>query len=170
MVPVAPTLGARHLPQGAPTSPAIANLCCWRLDQRLSALAHTLGARYTRYADDLAFSGDRDLARRARHCAQLVATIASQEGFRDHPRKTRVMTPGARQKLAGLTINQQPAVGRRERKLLEARLLRATREPCTPAELAELTGKVGWVEQAHKPHAVWLRELLARVRIGSALE
>lgn len=159
-------LGARHLPQGAPTSPALANLCCWRLDQRLSALAHTLGADYTRYADDLAFSGDRELARSARRCAQRIGTIASEEGFRIHPRKTRVMTPGARQKLAGLVINQQPAVGRLQRKLLEARLLRATRQPCTPEELAELTGKVGWVEQAHAPHAVWLRQLLERVRAG----
>lgn len=159
-------LAARHLPQGAPTSPALANLCCFRLDQRLSALARALGADYTRYADDLAFSGGRELARRARHCVELVRAIAGQEGFRVHPRKTRVMTPGARQKLAGLVINQQPAVERRTRKLLEARLLHAARGPCTPQELAELTGKVGWVEQAHAPHAVWLRELLGRVRVG----
>jgi hypothetical protein len=158
------TLAARHLPQGAPTSPALANLCCWRLDQRRSALARTLGADYTRYADDLAFSGGRELARRARHCARLVRTIAGQEGFRVHPCKTRVMIPAARQKLAGLVIHRRPAVSRSERELLEARLVRATREPCTPGELAELTGRIGWVEHAHAPHAVWLRELLARAR------
>ncbi|MGF6725986.1 hypothetical protein P3T43_005371 [Paraburkholderia sp. GAS41] len=41
----------RHLPQGAPTSPALANLCAFRLDLRLAGLARALGATYTRYAD-----------------------------------------------------------------------------------------------------------------------
>ena len=47
-----------HLPQGAPTSPALANLLAWRLDLRLDRLARSAGAAYTRYTDDLAFSGD----------------------------------------------------------------------------------------------------------------
>lgn len=53
----------RHLPQGAPTSPALANLCAFRLDLRLAGLARSVGATYTRYADDPAFSGDEDFAR-----------------------------------------------------------------------------------------------------------
>lgn len=50
----------RHLPQGAPTSPALANAMAYRLDCRLTGLARTAGAAYTRYGDDLAFSGGED--------------------------------------------------------------------------------------------------------------
>ena len=48
--------GPRALPQGAPTSPALSNTICLRLDCRLSGLSQKLGFRYTRYADDLTFS------------------------------------------------------------------------------------------------------------------
>ena len=53
-----------HLPQGAPTSPALANICMYRADCRLAGLARSAGAVYTRYADDMAFSGDTDFERR----------------------------------------------------------------------------------------------------------
>jgi RNA-directed DNA polymerase len=52
-----------HLPQGAPTSPALANLSAYRLDLRLSGLARTAGIVYSRYADDLALSSPTPLAR-----------------------------------------------------------------------------------------------------------
>ena len=56
-------LGARVLPQGACTSPAITNALCRRLDRRLDGLARRHGFAYTRYADDLTFSGDNPLRR-----------------------------------------------------------------------------------------------------------
>jgi hypothetical protein len=55
-----------HLPQGAPTSPALANLAAFVLDARLSGLARAADATYTRYADDLAFSGDARVGRLVR--------------------------------------------------------------------------------------------------------
>ena len=76
-----------HLPQGAPTSPALANLCAFRLDRRLSGLAEAAGARYTRYADDLAFSGDVPFGRMAERFSVQVAAIVAEEGFSVAARK-----------------------------------------------------------------------------------
>jgi len=105
-------LRARHLPQGAATSPALANLCAFRLDMRLSALARALGARYTRYADDLAFSGGSVLARASERLSIQVAAIALEEGFEVHSRKTHGMPRGVRQQLAGVVINRHPNLAR----------------------------------------------------------
>ena len=52
-----------HLPQGAPASPALANKATFALDMRLAALAKSLSANYSRYADDVSFSGDRNIAK-----------------------------------------------------------------------------------------------------------
>ena len=102
----------RHLPQGAPTSPALANLAAYRLDVRLSALAQKLGARYTRYADDLAFSGDARLERASRRVETLVAVIAAEEGFEVNFHKSRFMRQAVAQRIAGVIVNDRPNVPR----------------------------------------------------------
>ncbi|HJT31553.1 MAG TPA: reverse transcriptase family protein [Pirellulales bacterium] len=109
-----------HLPQGAPTSPALANLCAFRLDCRLTALARVMGANYTRYADDLAFSGGDELRRAARRFQIQVMAIALEEGFRIHARKTRVMPQSSRQRLAGVIVNRHPNVCRSDFDRLKA--------------------------------------------------
>ena len=99
-----------HLPQGAPTSPALANLCTYRVDCRLAGLAKSAGAEYTRYADDLAFSGGEAMDRRIERFSTHVAAILLEEGFNVHHRKTRIMRQGVRQHLAGLVANQHANV------------------------------------------------------------
>ncbi len=91
-----------HLPQGAPTSPALANVCAYRMDCRLAGLARSVGAEYTRYADDLAFSGDESFARHVDRFSIHVAAILLEEGFSVNHRKTRIMRRGVRQHLAGI--------------------------------------------------------------------
>ena len=105
------------LPQGAPTSPALTNALCLRLDRRLSGLGRTLGFRYTRYADDLTFSfrpSEKESAKgagRAPVGALLrgVGQIVQGEGFELHRDKTRVLRRGERQRVTGLTVNAVPA-------------------------------------------------------------
>ncbi len=80
-----------HLPQGAPTSPALANLIAYRLDARLAGLARAAEAHYTRYADDLVFSGGEAFAKSIDRFPIHAAAIAMEEGFTVQHRKTRVM-------------------------------------------------------------------------------
>ncbi len=116
-----------HLPQGAPSSPAIANLCAWRLDCRLTALAKRLGLIYTRYADDLAFSGGRTLARRSNGLHALIGSICAEEGFSLNFRKTRLMTAAQRQMLTGILVNRRPNCLREDYDRLKATLFNCVR-------------------------------------------
>ena len=79
-----------HLPQGAPTSPALTNIAAFRLDCRLSGLARSAGAVYSRYADDLAFSGSEDFSRVVERFAAHATAIALQERFSVNHHKTRI--------------------------------------------------------------------------------
>lgn len=116
-----------HLPQGAPTSPALANLCAFRLDGRLAGLAAAAGAHYTRYADDLAFSGGTVLARSAERFSAHVGAIALEEGFAVQTRKTRVMRASVRQRVAGVVVNARPNVARDDYDALKALLFNCVR-------------------------------------------
>jgi RNA-directed DNA polymerase len=157
----------RHLPQGAPTSPALANLACFRLDLRLTGAARSLGTRYTRYADDLAFSGGAGVARDGERLQRLVAAIALEEGFRVNHHKTRLMTQGQSQRLLGLVTNQRAHVPRAARDRLEAILTNSMRHGLAsqnrdgdPHFLESLRGRVAWVERVNPAHALKLRHLL----------
>ena len=120
-------LRAAHLPQGSPCSPALANLCAYRLDIRLQALAQALGARYSRYADDLVFSGGRELERALDRFHVQVAAIALEEGFRVNTRKTRMMRQGVRQQVTGIVINRHANIARGEYDTLKAILTNCMR-------------------------------------------
>jgi RNA-directed DNA polymerase len=117
----------KHLAQGAPTSPALANLCAFNLDCRLSGLAKAAGGVYTRYADDLVFSGDAQFARGVNRFLIQAMSIAMEEGFEVHARKTKVMRQGVAQRAAGLTLNAKVNVGRKEFDRLKAILTNCVR-------------------------------------------
>lgn len=110
------------LPQGAPTSPMISNLVCRRLDARLTGLATKLGARYTRYADDLSFSFHDDAADKVDvgRAFWWIDQVLQQEGFAEHPGKRQVLRPHRRQLVTGIVVNEHAAVPREERRRFRA--------------------------------------------------
>jgi retron-type reverse transcriptase len=160
-----------HVPQGAPTSPGLANLCFYRADCRLAGLAKSAGAEYTRYADDLAFSGDASFARSAERFFIHAAAIVMEEGFRVHHRKTRVMRQSVRQHLAGLVANQKLNVRRTDFDRLKATLTNCVRlgpvsqnREAHPQFQAHLEGRVGFVESINPDKGKRLRAIYQRIR------
>ena len=160
-----------HLPQGAPTSPALANLCAYRADCRLSGLAKSVGAQYTRYADDLAFSGGEPFDRCVERFSIHVAAILHEEGFAVHHRKTRIMRQGVRQHLAGLIANERVNVRRSDFDRLKAILTNCVRhgpEPqnrqAHPDYRSHLEGRVAFVEMINPAKGQRLRRIFEQIR------
>jgi RNA-directed DNA polymerase len=129
-----------RLPQDAPTSPAVSNLVCRRLDRRLDALARRVGGQYTRYADDITLSlpelgKNRRLRPRPRNAPPLrrrprgpsrsfltmVREVIEDEGFRLQLKKrVRIQRAHQRQTATGLVVNQKVNLPRSTRRLIRA--------------------------------------------------
>jgi hypothetical protein len=105
--------GTRHLPQGAPTSPAITNLLCRHLDKRLSGFARKHQLAYTRYADDLTLSAAKGADPPVGDMLAVLCKVARTEGFDIHPDKISIQRQGRRQEVTGVIVNQQLGVDRR---------------------------------------------------------
>lgn len=142
-------LSKPHLPQGSPSSPALANLCAFRLDIRLSALAKKFGVDYSRYADDLAFSGNITLNRNTEKLTTWVSYIANDEGFSINHRKTKIMRQGNSQRLTGVTVNRFPNCRRKDFDQLKATLYNCV--------------KYGPESQNRKRHPAFQAHLLGRI-------
>jgi hypothetical protein len=162
--------GVPHLPRGAPTSPALANLLAWTLDLRLHGLARAAEATYTRYADDLAFSGDADFAKRLGRFARTVETIVDDEGFSLNAAKTRIMPRGGRQRVTGIVVNQHCNVARADFDVLKAILHNCVHHgPASqnranlPDFRRHLDGRINWVEQINPPRGARLRLIFERI-------
>lgn len=142
-------LRRRHLPQGAPTSPHLANLVLRRLDRRLAGFTTRHDLRYTRYGDDIAVSGDQIDAGRV---LWVVMQIVADCGFTVHPDKTRVMARHQRQQLAGLVVNDRPRVARADYDALRALLHNAIRTGAAAQNHADIDefrshvyGLIAWI-------------------------
>ncbi|MDP0489625.1 MAG: reverse transcriptase family protein [Verrucomicrobiota bacterium JB023] len=159
-----------HLPQGAPTSPALANLAAFRLDCRLAGLARSFGGCYSRYADDLLFSEDSSSSQIDQRLSRKIASIALEEGFTINFRKTKFMPSSTRQEAVGLVFNQFPNCRRRDIDQLKAILTNCLRTgPARqnrdehPDFRAHLLGRLQWLQSHHPAKAEKLTRLFTQI-------
>lgn len=161
----------RHLPQGAPTSPALANLVAYSLDIRLNGIAESFGAQYTRYGDDLTFSGDHKFRASLRLFLPLVRQIIRHERFVLNPKKMQVVRPCSRQLVTGVVVNQKPNISRKEFDRLKATLHNCVRlgpesQNRTNHEnfRAHLRGRIAFVQQLNPARAEKLLTIYNRIK------
>jgi RNA-directed DNA polymerase len=133
-----------QLPQGAPTSTAIANLCIPRIDARLGGIARVQRFDEGRFVDDMTVSGSKRLAKFAR----LAGRIVEEDGFsvKQGP-KGKLMFQNERQTVTGLGLNFRVNVerGRRQEVLQEA-----VENLKLGSPVNEITrGRLGWVKSAN---------------------
>jgi hypothetical protein len=158
----------RHLPQGAPTSPGLANRVAARLDRRLHAFAAVAGWRYSRYADDLVFSSlEKDRASSLRAALPRLTSIIEDEGFRVRADKVALRGQHQQQKIGGIVVNERLNLDRRSFDLLKAQLhafhLGREQRPdgMTREDLRQrLQGQLSWLRQLHPRRAARLERYL----------
>lgn len=163
-----------HLPQGAPTSPALLNLIAYRLDCRLAALARVANAQYTRYADDMLFSGAEKFARSAGSFVTSVGAIVLEEGFKLNYRKTRRMKKSTRQYAAGIVVNELTNIRRKDFDALKATLTNCVRSgphdqnrDNIPNFRSHLLGRIRWIMQLNPNRGERLMQIFENIDWGT---
>jgi RNA-directed DNA polymerase len=109
------------LPQGAPTSPDLANLICKSLDEKLSEFCEKRNWSFTRYCDDITISGSGVLTRAE---IDTICDIITSEGFKVNDKKLRVARKTSQQRVTGLVVNERVNLPRRERRRVRAMIHR----------------------------------------------
>lgn len=149
------------LPTGSPTSPVIANMILERADKVLDKACARWGITYTRYGDDLTFSGKENTLKIIPFAAKVLGAL----GFKLKARKTNVYRSGRRQMVTGLTVNSQVSVPRSIRRKLRAAVhsWKTTGNAhwgLKSLELNGLKGKIAFVGLTHKELAKKWRQSL----------
>lgn len=103
------------LPQGSPASPVISNIVSLKLDKRLSGLAASYECDYSRYADDITFSGNKGIKK----MLPIVMSIIAEEGFEVNENKLRLQYSFQRQEVTGLVVNTGVKISPRLKKELD---------------------------------------------------
>ncbi len=163
--------GSPGLPQGACTSPAISNQISIKLDRRLQALAARMALNYTRYADDISFSGGQLLSEKVAYVMTRVRHFVVEEGFRINGKKTRVQRRNASQTVTGLVVNERPTVSRKKIRQIRAILHRAKSEGLEkqnrsnhPNFKAWLHGYISFIAMTRPEIAAQFRTALEQLR------
>ena len=141
------------LPQGAPTSPMISNIVMKDFDEIVGAFCRERNISYTRYCDDMTFSGDFD----EREVRRFVKEELFKNGFILNNEKTTLLTRDKRQTVTGVVVNDKPSVPRTYRREirqemhyisahgLDGHLLRTNRSGQKSKYLDKLLGRINFV-------------------------
>lgn len=165
-----------QLPQGAPTSPLLANMVCFRLDRELTTFAKVHRLRYTRYADDISFSSyvkptalfAEDLAVSGRVPLEKLSTdiraLIGGNSFAINPGKTWFSDSKARKEVTGLIVNEFTNVRRTFVRNLRAGLYKTE---ILGVEIAEIDFKArhrnkGTLQEMFKGRLEWLAQVRGR--------
>src|SRR5690606_8581361 len=152
------------------TSPALANLSAFGLDTRLAGLARVYDVRYTRYADDLSFSGSGRFIPALREFIPLADSIIRDERFTVHRAKRRIIRNNQRQTVAGVVVNARPNISREQYDTLKAILHNCIRHgPSTqnreqhPWFAAHLLGRIAHMSHLNAARGARLRMMYDRI-------
>ena len=171
-----PTLG--HLPQGAPTSPMLANLAMRTFDDEVDAIADAHGLAFTRYADDLTLSSRADFDRaKVAHIIGQVYSVMGRHGLSPNVTKTRVTPPGSRKIVLGLLVDgKQPKLPREFKQTMRRHIHYLTRPDVGPVRHAQargfasttglkhhIQGLLGFAKQIEPEYAATCRKALSAI-------
>lgn len=164
------------LPQGAPTSPAITNIIMYDFDERIGEYCRSRNISYTRYCDDMTFSGSFDEG-------EIIALVKSQLrglGLFLKNRKTAVISSGRRQTVTGILVNEKLNLTKEYKKKIRQEMYyigkfglkdHAKRQGVADAEqyLSSLRGRVAFVLQTCPSDAEFLKykEMLKGIQTNS---
>ena len=145
------------LPQGTPSSPAITNIILYEFDEIVGQWCRERGIAYTRYCDDMTFSGDFDPA----EVIRFVRLELKKMGFLLNEQKTRIQRPGQQQTVTGIVVNEKLSIPADYRRKLRQELYYCRKFSIQehlqksgldiPEEIyrMQLLGKVNYVLQVH---------------------
>jgi RNA-directed DNA polymerase len=143
-----------QLPQGTPTSSALANLAMYRVDMRQSCMARQNGFAYTRYIDDLALSGSRRLL----DFRGMVQRIVEEQGFTINPAKIRTMPASTRQVVTKIVVNQKLNLPRERYISIRRRVAEVASSPTRPSpDIDVIRGQLSWLSSVNPKKGLRLR-------------
>ena len=137
------------LPQGAPTSPAITNIIMRDFDEAVGAWCGERGIAYTRYCDDMTFSGDFD----EREVKEFVKSELYKHRLFLNKEKTVVATQGKRQSVTGIVVNEKLNVSSEYRRRLRQEIYY-----CQKYGVKEHIKRIGKIDEAS-----YVRSLLGKI-------
>lgn len=146
----------RILPQGSPSSPMITNIICKNLDKRINDLAKIYDFKYSRYADDMSFSFEKNIEKdQIRKVIYEICSIVNNEGFKINRDKTRYLKGNNRQCITGVVINNDEIgvpkvwVKKMRAAIYNAKKLQET-EKLPLATMMKISGMASWLKSVNE--------------------